>query len=82
MVLIRFKVNTWDIGGQKAIRGYWKNYYESTDGIIWVIDVSDEERFNQTKEQLGTIIDTILNTVLFLNMSFCFVLDYCQFPFF
>ena len=24
----RFHVNIWDIGGQKTIRNYWKNYYE------------------------------------------------------
>merc|ERR1712127_719806 len=38
-----FKLNVWDIGGQKAIRPYWKNYYENTDGIVFVVDSSDEE---------------------------------------
>lgn len=33
-----FKLNVWDIGGQKAIRAYWRNYYEQTDAIIYVID--------------------------------------------
>lgn len=28
----------WDVGGQKSIRTYWRNYFESTDGIIWVVD--------------------------------------------
>ena len=23
--------NVWDIGGQKAIRPYWSNYFENTD---------------------------------------------------
>ena len=23
-----FKLNVWDIGGQKAIRPYWSNYFE------------------------------------------------------
>ena len=26
-----FKLNAWDIGGQKAIRAYWPNYFENTD---------------------------------------------------
>ena len=34
----------WDIGGQKAIRPYWKNYYDRTNGIVFVVDSSDEER--------------------------------------
>ena len=39
-----FKLNVWDIGGQKAIRPYWKNYYENTDGMVFVVDSSDDER--------------------------------------
>ena len=30
-----FKLNVWDIGGQKSIRPYWKNYYENTDGLVY-----------------------------------------------
>ena len=29
-----FKLNVWDIGGQKHIRPYWKNYYANTDAIV------------------------------------------------
>ncbi|TMS02066.1 ADP-ribosylation factor-like protein 2 [Larimichthys crocea] len=29
----RFKLNIWDVGGQKSLRSYWKNYFESTDGL-------------------------------------------------
>lgn len=29
-----FKLNVWDIGGQKSIRPYWKNYYANTDGLV------------------------------------------------
>lgn len=33
-----FKLNVWDIGGQKSIRPYWRNYYDQTDALIYVID--------------------------------------------
>ena len=33
-----FKLNVWDIGGQKAIRPYWSNYFESSDALVYVID--------------------------------------------
>ena len=46
----------WDIGGQKAIRPYWKNYYEGCDGIIFVVDSSDEERLNECKDELNELI--------------------------
>lgn len=34
----------WDIGGQSKIRPYWKNYFEGTDALIYVIDCSDRKR--------------------------------------
>jgi hypothetical protein len=30
-----YKLNVWDVGGQLTIRSYWKNYYETSDGLIW-----------------------------------------------
>ncbi len=29
-----FRLNVWDIGGQKSIRPYWKNYFENIDAIV------------------------------------------------
>ena len=39
---LRFKLNIWDVGGQKTLRPYWRNYYEKTDGLIWVRDRVDK----------------------------------------
>jgi GTPase SAR1 family protein len=49
-------LNVWDIGGQKAIRPYWKNYYENTDGIVFVVDSSDEERLNECVDELQSLL--------------------------
>ena len=49
-------MNVWDIGGQKAIRPYWKNYYENTDGMVFVVDSSDEERLNECVEELTALL--------------------------
>ena len=46
----------WDIGGQKAIRPYWKNYYDNTDGMVFVVDSSDEERLNECVEELNALL--------------------------
>ena len=46
----------WDIGGQKAIRPYWKNYYENTDGLVFVVDSSDEERLSECVEELNSLL--------------------------
>jgi ADP-ribosylation factor-like protein 3 len=52
-----FKLNMWDVGGQKTIRPYWRNYFESTDGIIYVIDSADRRRMEETGIELQQIID-------------------------
>ena len=46
----------WDIGGQKAIRPYWKNYYENTDGLVYVVDSSDEVRLKECAEELTNLM--------------------------
>ena len=51
-----FKLNVWDIGGQKAIRAYWPNYYEGTDGLVYVVDSSDTERLQECLEELTGLL--------------------------
>ena len=46
----------WDIGGQQAIRPYWKNYYENTDGLVYVVDSSDEVRLKECSETLQELL--------------------------
>lgn len=46
----------WDIGGQKAIRPYWKNYYDNVDGMVFVVDSSDEERLKECIDELQALM--------------------------
>ncbi|PAA63926.1 hypothetical protein BOX15_Mlig030402g2, partial [Macrostomum lignano] len=52
-----FKLNVWDIGGQRKIRPYWKNYFDNTDVLIYVIDSSDKKRFEETGEELFELLE-------------------------
>jgi len=52
-----FKLNVWDIGGQRKIRPYWKNYFDNTDALIYVIDSADRKRFEETGEELFDLLD-------------------------
>ncbi|CAG5120087.1 unnamed protein product [Candidula unifasciata] len=52
-----FKLNVWDIGGQRRIRPYWKNYFENTDLLIYVIDSSDRKRFEETGDELTELLE-------------------------
>ena len=52
-----FKFNVWDLGGQRAIRQHWKNYYDALDCIIFVIDSSDRIRMDETGEELQKLLE-------------------------
>jgi ADP-ribosylation factor-like protein 3 len=30
-----FKLNVWDLGGQKEIRDFWTYYFDNSDGIVY-----------------------------------------------
>jgi small GTP-binding protein len=49
-------LNLWDVGGQKSIRTYWRNYFEQTDGIIWVVDSVDRWRLEECKMHLKDLL--------------------------
>lgn len=34
----------WDLGGRPAIRKYWKIHYGGKSGVIFVLDVTDQQR--------------------------------------
>lgn len=51
-----FKLNVWDIGGQSKIRPYWKNYFENTDVLLYVIDCSDRQRLLETGNELAELL--------------------------
>ncbi|CAM4578149.1 ADP-ribosylation factor-like protein 2 [Lepidochelys kempii] len=51
-----FKLNIWDVGGQTSLRSYWRNYFESTDGLIWVVDSADQQRLQVCKQELQSLL--------------------------
>jgi len=50
-------LNVWDIGGQKSIRPYWRNYFDHTDAMIYVIDSADQKRMEETGVELDQLLD-------------------------
>ncbi|XP_043331499.1 ADP-ribosylation factor-like protein 3 isoform X2 [Cervus elaphus] len=40
-----FKLNVWDIGGQRKIRPYWRNYFENTD-VLELAELLEEEKLS------------------------------------
>ena len=56
------------MGGQKTIRSYWRNYFEQTDGLVWVVDSSDLRRLDDCKMEL----DSLLKEEVLSNCLLCF----------
>ncbi|KAE8621761.1 hypothetical protein XENTR_v10004961 [Xenopus tropicalis] len=52
----RFDITMFDLGGGKRIRGIWKNYYAESYGVVFVIDSSDVERMEETKETIAEVL--------------------------
>ncbi|KRZ91416.1 Tyrosine-protein kinase PR2 [Trichinella sp. T8] len=50
------KLNVWDVGGQKSLRSYWRNYFEDTEGVIWVVDSTDKRRLMDCKKELHNLL--------------------------
>lgn len=44
------------MGGQKSLRSYWRNYFESTDGLIWVVDSADKRRLDDCRKELHALL--------------------------
>lgn len=52
----RFDITIFDLGGGKQIRGIWKNYYAESYGVVFVIDSSDVDRMEETKETVAEVL--------------------------
>ena len=52
-----------DVGGQKTLRSYWRNYFEKTDALIWVVDATDRLRIDDCRTELHGLLQ---EEVLFL----------------
>ncbi|RNE98686.1 ADP-ribosylation factor [Trypanosoma rangeli] len=51
---VRFTV--FDMGGAKKFRGLWESYYENINGVIFVLDSSDELRLCVAKEEIELML--------------------------
>lgn len=51
-----YTLNVWDVGGQRTLRPYWRNYFESTDAVVWVVDSSDTLRLDDCSNELRQLL--------------------------
>ncbi|KAL7413119.1 ARF/SAR [Mrakia frigida] len=51
-----YTLNVWDVGGQRTLRPYWRNYFEQTDAVVWVVDSGDRLRMEDCKRELESLL--------------------------
>ena len=51
-----YRLNVWDVGGQQTIRSYWRNYFEQTDGLLFVVDSADAGRMGEVRGELHALL--------------------------
>ena len=48
-----YNLTFWDVGGQAT--KLWKHYFETVDGLIFVIDATDKARMSKAKFELTRV---------------------------
>ena len=51
-------ISIWDVGGQEKLRPLWVHYFNNIKGLIWVYDISNKKRFEESKNELKKILNS------------------------
>lgn len=62
--LPKLQLNVYDLGGQEKFRAMWPQVNEKSNGLIYVIDSTDHERFEETMEILYEILKIQINDLV------------------
>ena len=44
------------MGGQRTLRPFWRNHYEATDALVWVVDAADTARLPGAAAELAAVL--------------------------
>lgn len=56
------------------MRTYWKNYFEKTDTLIWVVDATDRERIDDCRLELeGLLLEEVRDQDIFTLATYVLI---------
>ncbi|MFW9930073.1 MAG: ADP-ribosylation factor family protein [Candidatus Thorarchaeota archaeon] len=67
--IAKLKINVLDLGGQKAFRSTWTMHLNNLNCLIWVIDSSTPDRFNEAVTEFDLIKDLIPSQAIIIVLA-------------
>ncbi|KAL7552288.1 hypothetical protein ACHAWF_017790 [Thalassiosira exigua] len=56
LVVGRLKLKAFDLGGHETARRLWQDYTTSVDGVVFLVDAVDRQRFPEAKRELDGLL--------------------------
>lgn len=70
LIIGNITFNTFDLGGHVQTRRLWNDYFPELDALVFMIDVSESDRFQEAKTELDGLLSVEkLKHVLFLVLG-------------
>ena len=61
------RVIFWDLGGQTTLRPLWNRYYREASALLFVVDSTDLERFEESRATFGMFFGFDLITLIVIT---------------